>query len=266
MAMRPDVDRYKSFYKSQLGLAVARLIGRQVINQLNSSSPSIKGKQTALLGYGVPYADQLIDKHMDVHLLMPGNQGAHGWQASIETRPDPRPGCRVAMVDEDHLPLADCSLDTLILVHALEHVSRPNRFLRELWRVLKPGGFITLIVPNRRSSWAAFETTPFAYGRPWSRRQLHRFLQDHLFTPREAKTALMLPPLLVPALAGLMEPIERPFRAIDARFGGVLIITAEKEMMGGVPLGKTQKVAEPVGVTSDRSLPNSNQSRPKTRT
>jgi SAM-dependent methyltransferase len=45
------------------------------------------------------------------------------------------------------LPLADATVDSVILQAVLEHVPDPERVIDEAWRVLKPGGFIYVEVP-----------------------------------------------------------------------------------------------------------------------
>lgn len=50
--------------------------------------------------------------------------------------------------DACNMPFADESVDTLIAMHVWEHIIDPNRFLREAWRVLKPGGKLCLVLPN----------------------------------------------------------------------------------------------------------------------
>ncbi|MGH7943578.1 MAG: methyltransferase domain-containing protein [Opitutaceae bacterium] len=59
------------------------------------------------------------------------------------------------------LPFHDHSLDYVLASHVLEHVANPVRALAEWYRVVRPGGFIYLIVPNRRATWEhARELTP----------------------------------------------------------------------------------------------------------
>ncbi|MGB0036226.1 MAG: class I SAM-dependent methyltransferase [Candidatus Acidiferrales bacterium] len=48
------------------------------------------------------------------------------------------------------LPLADSSVDVAILRYVLEHLERPAEALREVARVLRPGGRLLLLTPNRR--------------------------------------------------------------------------------------------------------------------
>lgn len=45
---------------------------------------------------------------------------------------------------------SDESLDFVFSSHCLEHFSDPQRGLREMWRVLKPGGYLILILPDMR--------------------------------------------------------------------------------------------------------------------
>lgn len=47
-----------------------------------------------------------------------------------------------------HLPMADATFDKILFSEVLEHLSDDRRGLRELHRVLKPGGVLALSVPN----------------------------------------------------------------------------------------------------------------------
>lgn len=47
------------------------------------------------------------------------------------------------------LPLADNSIDIVILRYVMEHLERPADALREAARVLRPGGKLVLLTPNR---------------------------------------------------------------------------------------------------------------------
>ena len=49
--------------------------------------------------------------------------------------------------DGQALPFTDGSLDTVLLLDVLEHIPDPNRCVREIARVLKPGGRILVKVP-----------------------------------------------------------------------------------------------------------------------
>ena len=45
------------------------------------------------------------------------------------------------------MPFADNSVDAIICVSVLEHVENPIQAMREIYRVLNPGGYIYLYVP-----------------------------------------------------------------------------------------------------------------------
>lgn len=51
------------------------------------------------------------------------------------------------------LPFHDHSLDYVLASHVLEHVANPVAALAEWYRVVRPGGIIYLIVPDRRTTW-----------------------------------------------------------------------------------------------------------------
>jgi len=54
----------------------------------------------------------------------------------------------------DALPFADASFDGVLLNEVLEHVADEIQTVREIYRVLRPGGHLILISPNR---WFPFE-------------------------------------------------------------------------------------------------------------
>ena len=55
--------------------------------------------------------------------------------------------------DATELPFRDNSLDYVITSHVLEHVANPVKALAEWYRVLRPGGIIYCLVPDRRYTW-----------------------------------------------------------------------------------------------------------------
>lgn len=49
--------------------------------------------------------------------------------------------------DIHDLPLKDASQDALICIAVLEHVEEPHKAMAEMYRVLKPGGYLFIYVP-----------------------------------------------------------------------------------------------------------------------
>lgn len=47
-----------------------------------------------------------------------------------------------------HLPIADASVDCVLFLEVIEHLSEPERALVEIGRVLRPGGRVIIIFPN----------------------------------------------------------------------------------------------------------------------
>ena len=57
---------------------------------------------------------------------------------------------RVSVGDLHHIALRDGSVDVALLNEVLEHVPDDRRALREVHRVLRPGGVLLIFSPNRR--------------------------------------------------------------------------------------------------------------------
>lgn len=53
------------------------------------------------------------------------------------------------VADIRSIPLAGASFDSVLCVHAIEHVADPERVLEESVRVMRPGGTAVFITPNR---------------------------------------------------------------------------------------------------------------------
>lgn len=60
-------------------------------------------------------------------------------------------GYRMAQCDleRERLPYADDTFDLVVGLHMLEHVGRPAEILRDMMRVLKPGGVLIVGVPTK---------------------------------------------------------------------------------------------------------------------
>ncbi len=181
--MFPDVVDLRDFYDTTLGQVARRMIRRRA----RVIWPNVTGLSLLGLGYVTPYLKPFQDEAERVIAMMPATQGVLHW---------PRDGLgRVALADEAELPLADFSIDRVILVHAVECTEQLRPMLREVWRVLAGSGRLMVVVPNRRGIWARSDRTPFGQGHPFSQSQLSRLLRDSLFTPVQTASALFVPPM-----------------------------------------------------------------------
>jgi SAM-dependent methyltransferase len=218
-----DVIDLREFYASPLGRIASLSLGAAI----GRAWPEAPGERLAGLGYCVPWLETYVENSERVLCFMPAAQGAIEW-------PQAAPSL-TALVFGEQLPLADSSLDRLMLVHMLEHAENPADTLSEAWRVLAPGGRLLIVVPNRRGLWARFEHTPFGTGRPYSRGQMARLLRDALLTPVGWSEALNFPPVTRQGLLRLHSGLERIGKRFWPVFAGAIVVEATKRLYQGLP-------------------------------
>jgi SAM-dependent methyltransferase len=241
--MLTDVTDLREFYFSPLGIASAN----SITNTLTALWGDAKGERVLGLGFTTPWLDRFGADAERVLNFMPAAQGAVHW-------PSGKPSA-TALAFEEELPLADGSIDRIIMVHLLEHSENPTETLREVWRVLAPNGRLFVVVPNRRGLWARFEHTPFGTGRPYSKKQLSRFLNSALLAPNAWSDALHFPPGKInkqPRFRRKLETLGRRFWPV---FSGVILVEAKKNLYQGVPAiaHKSRRIFVPVLVPQSSS-------------
>jgi SAM-dependent methyltransferase len=96
----------------------------------------------------------------------------------------------VANADALDLPFADASFDRVIISEVLEHIWDDERVLREVARVLRPGGRLAATVPTRwpeRVSWALnsrYHDTPGGHVRVYRQHELETKIERSGFLLR----------------------------------------------------------------------------------
>jgi SAM-dependent methyltransferase len=216
--MRPDVFDLHEFSGSRQGQLVRRRLNREIRRHW----PDLHGLDVLGLGYASPFMRQLSLSAERVAIVMPKSQGVVRWP-----RGEPN---LVALGVENDLPIADRSMDRVLIVHALESTEQVGRMLREVWRVLADGGQMIVIVPNRRGLWCLSEQTPFGHGRPFSSTQLKQLLRSHLFAPQKTGFALFVPPFRSNLLLKTAVAWERVGLRFAQRFAGAVVMLAEKQI------------------------------------
>ena len=224
-AMRPEVEDLAQWYQSRTGARAALALASAVAPLIH------RGTTTRLLalGYCAPLLNGFDLASVErLILACPAEQGGLAWPRAAPNL--------AAEIDVLAMPFQDALFDEALVVHALEHAAPPRRLLRELWRVLAPGGSIVIVTPNRAGLWVHMETTPFGHGAPFGKNQICGMLEDALFEITHRQTLLAVPPL--PAVAWL----DRPAMRLLPKMGGLHIIRATKrEGPMPVPVGRARK-------------------------
>jgi SAM-dependent methyltransferase len=218
-----DVVDLRAFYAERLGEIAKRLIGAR----LRKHWPSLAGEQVLGIGYATPYLAGLADGAARTIAFMPAVQGVVNW-------PPEGPNA-AALVADDALPLPDAVIDRVLVVHGLEVSENAREQLREIRRVLAPGGRVILVVPNRRGIWAWAEKTPFGHGQPFTRGQLTTLLREAMFSPLGWSEALAAPPIARRPWLRTGANWERIGVTFWPAFAGVIIVEATKQLYQGIP-------------------------------
>jgi len=222
--MQIDANDLSAFYEAPMGQVTRRLIARR-IKKLWPSAPGLR-----ILGYGFapPYLQPYLAEAERVVALMPAQQGVAAW-----------PGAKPlsALGEENALPFPDAMFDRILMVHAIEAADAARPLMRQIWRVLAPGGRLIVIAPNRASLWARLERSPFGHGRPFTRGQLARLLGECMFAPERWDRALLIPPLPVGWIARDGASWERIGRVLWPRLAGVHLVEASKSLYASAPAG-----------------------------
>ena len=245
-----DVLDLRNFYTQPLGRVTAQTINLR----LRQHWANLNGLSVVGVGYTPPFIRELRGEAERTIAFMPAQQGAVYWPSSGSSL--------TSLVEYDQLPLSDSSIDRIILTHMLELVDNPAEHLREIWRVLTPGGRLLIVVPNRRGIWARMEHTPFAYGRPFSKGQLTHLLRDTMFTPVRWSDALHFVPIRGKTFLGSAKVWEKVGARFWSAFSGVLIVEATKLLRQGLP-AKEAKLLQSSFRPVFLPVPNLPQSLPK---
>lgn len=231
--MSVDVTELRDFYASPLGQVAQRMVARAV----DECWTNLRGASVLGLGYAVPYLPPAGCGR--ALAFMPAGQGVVGWPAPQRSAS--------ALVDPLTMPLADESVDRVLLVHALENVESPSELLHEVWRVLTPGGRMMAVVPNRRGLWARIDATPFGQGQPFSRFQLRELMRQTHFSPERWSETLRTPPFRNRVLLSGTVAWERVGAALRLPFAGLHVVDASKQPHRPIPVRVRRRRATRAG-------------------
>jgi SAM-dependent methyltransferase len=219
-AISLDMRQLLDFYGDGREPTAGELARRLIVQRLRARWPDVRDLRVAGLGFAPPYLAGFRGEAERVTAFMPARQGSSHWPVGEPSLTSP--------IDPLDWPVVDAMFDRVLLIHMLEEAHRPRLTLREVHRVMAPNGRLLIVAPNRRGTWARFDTSPFGSGRPYSRRQLTRMLGETGFTPVGWTEALHWPPVLARLGASATLAIERVGRFGWASFSGVIVVEAMK--------------------------------------
>ncbi|XBQ14859.1 MAG: methyltransferase domain-containing protein [Oceanicaulis sp.] len=228
--MRTDAVEIERFYRSIRGGAAVEMVGRR----LGALWPDVQGLDILGYGYASPWLGAWTKTARRTVSYMPASQGAVVW-------PQRAPSL-TALGEDARLPFKEAMFDRIVLVHALEEAGDLRKLLRELWRVMAPEGRMVIVAPHRSGLWARADWTPFGHGRPFSRRQLARFLEDALFEPCAWSRALYAPPWRWACGPKAADAFERAGEKVLPGVGGLILVEAVKHVGAVRPGGTPARV------------------------
>ena len=206
----------QSWYASPQGELVSRLIGESIKPWLEvAAAPNTLG-----VGFTQPYLQRISSAENIVVGASPAEMGVTTWPVAGNNR--------IALIHPDSLPFADESFERVVVIHLLEGVESLKDTLRELWRVLVPGGRLLVVVPNRGGWWARNDASPLGWGRPFSPNQLRSQLEAGLFLTRQMTYGLFLPPFSSEWLLRRADAWEKIGQRWFSPLGGLILCEAEK--------------------------------------
>lgn len=217
--IRPDLKYLCEFYKTALGAVLARGLRREVRDLFPEHVRNGKGLVLGI-GYTLPYLKTFAGKRNFIS-LMPASQGATFWPKKMN---------RCFIAEEKKIPLPDCSVESVILTHELEFSENINNLLREIWRVLVPEGRVVILAPNRISLWAMAAGTPFGYGRPFSKAQIKKMLEESLFDLNEMRSLILTPPVKIRQLARIFRWVDKFAYKLSLNMGGIIMAVGVKRI------------------------------------
>ena len=162
-----------------------------------------------------------------------------GQISSADDNQTPRENCDL-FIEPCHLPIANNSLDALILHHVLEYTSNPHQVLREAHRALDSGGQLFILAFNPWSLIGLRRALTPVVSAPWagsyrSISKINDWLKLLGFSVERVQCAFYQLPW-GNARFNNVNAIEQLGRKYNCFFGGIYAIVARKQTLGMTPL------------------------------
>jgi 2-polyprenyl-3-methyl-5-hydroxy-6-metoxy-1,4-benzoquinol methylase len=127
----------------------------------------IAGKQVLELGCGEGYGMKMLAPHTAGYLAIDKKKPTlDSWESNVSFET-----CNLPVLSN----IADNTFDTVICFQVIEHIKDDHAMLREIHRVLKPGGSLLLTTPNQLTT---LTRNPF-HVREYKPQEMVNFMEAH---------------------------------------------------------------------------------------
>lgn len=192
-------------------------------------------------------ARSIIERMFGYHILQIGGSEEHllindsPISHKIIFSASHRPGGVNTVANIEQLPLANDSIDAVVMHHALDFTEDSHALLREVTRVLRPGGQMLVIGFNPLSQWGLMRLFRRKHTVPWRGRFIarHRLIDwFRLLDLRvdQSLSGLHVPPLNFGRLLVRSDSFEDVGRKLGSPFGGVYLISCIKQVAPITPI------------------------------
>ena len=204
-------------------------LGRKVFEKEKSSSQNIISR---LFGY------HILQVGLDGNQELIGDSPAGN---KIIFAPKWYSGVLRPVANCENLPLASDTIDSIVLYHALDFTNDSHELLREVTRVLRPGGQMLIIGFNPISFWGVWRLLKRKKSLPWEGRFLSmNRLSDWLrllnLQITSADTSLHFLPFNINRVLKYADSFEKLGQKLKSPFGGSYCIQCEKQVIPITPI------------------------------
>jgi SAM-dependent methyltransferase len=152
-----------------------------------------------------------------------------------------RPGAKGVVANNEELPLATDSIDVVVVHHALDFTQDSHKLLREVTRVVRPGGHLLIIGFNPYSSWGLLKLFKRKVHIPWrgrfiSKRRVSDWLKLLDLHIESVQFGLHFLPLKFSKILRHAMGMEKLGNKFNSPFGGAYVILCTKQVFPLTPI------------------------------
>jgi SAM-dependent methyltransferase len=188
-----------------------------------------------------------LSRMFGYHILQMGCSSQHSLISQspvghkIIFAPDSAHSNALAIASNEELPLAEDSIDVVVIHHALDFTHDSHQLLREATRVLRPGGQLLILGFNPISIWGISKLLRVRAGPPWngrfiSRRRVSDWLKLLELHVNQVDYCVHYAPSKWKKMLASARKTEAIGNKIRNPFGGAYLVTATKQVYPVTPI------------------------------